>query len=653
MTRAPKYVRPFKDVFKAPKRPKDRIFDSNDFQESFTSSPATVEPRSQLGSGKADQHSDNTPKIDSTDIQVDGSVWSNEDLPQASPAGLDLLFAFPEPTLTNVEDLGDLSEADDGVGLTENTPKTSATDSPLSLPQPTLTLGGAEKLSEAEDSVKSGESTPKTPTTDSSLPIPKPTLSEVKNPNKINNSVESGEGTPKTPTTYSLPPLPESTSSEVENVGDVSSPSTPGRNNPSRELGSGLVSKSKEAAEEAWNNEAGGQSLESCNPSSRIREWRESISQIPQEELSQPETVSTQENQPSGEPQPPSINNDIKENPSFSGYSNGSSSHSSGKPNGKDPEEPQGQADQNADELQEQSDDASGAFSERVRSPMLTVVTSTQSGRKSWLTEWGLQWLRFFIPNSDQAPPVTSARSRPWAPSGHAQNLKAAAGDRHRRIKDQLGRGLTEEEASHLQGVLDGLKPTAQAQLDEHARQLADLSEQLKALRRQNAELRAAVENLPTHFTPSPQHQESQPDAALEQEEKPRTPGRPTGEERNGKREEEGEKEEKQEEHTDPLLDPFLDPFLALLALLMLFGTVTSAMVHSQRLAGGAYGPYVNGGYNGLGSVAVFDSWTSFWTMALAVAWLGAGVVLHWSAGHGQEIVEWLLFLAEWWPFNH
>ncbi|KXX77891.1 hypothetical protein MMYC01_205787 [Madurella mycetomatis] len=643
MARAPKYIGAFKDAFMATKRPKDRNSDSNDFRETFTSSPATVEPPNQLGSGEADKHLDKTPKIDSANIQVDGSVRPNEGLPQACTADLSLLFALPEPTSTEIEDL---SEADDGVGLAENIPKTSATGLPSSRPQPTLTLSEAENLGEVDDSVELGVSTSKTPTTDSPLPVPKPTLSRDETLNEIADSVGLGENTLKTSTTDSFPPLPESTSSEVWNVGDVLSPSTPGRSNPSKEPESGLDSKSEEAAEANWNNEAEGQPLESYSPSSRIREWCENISRIPQEELSQPETVLTQENQSSGELQSLSTNNDIKENPSYSGHSNGSSSHSSGKPNGKTPDEPQGQAGQNADELQEQSDDPPGARSERIRRLALTVVTSTQSGRKSRLMEWGSQWLRFFISNSDQAPSFARASSSPWAFSDHAQNFKAATGDQRRLIEAQLGRNLTDEEASHLYGILGGLKPTVQAQLDEHTRQLADLSEQLKALRRQNAELRATVKNLQTHFIPSPQNQECQPDAALEQEEEPRTPARPTGEEKNGKKKKKEEKAEREED-----ANPLLDPFLAVLALLMLFGTVTSAMVHSQRLAGGAYGPYVNGGYNGLGSVAVLDSWTSFWTMALAGAWLGASAVLHLGAGHGQEIAKWLLLLAEWWPF--
>ncbi|KAK4100059.1 hypothetical protein N658DRAFT_525060 [Parathielavia hyrcaniae] len=48
----------------------------------------------------------------------------------------------------------------------------------------------------------------------------------------------------------------------------------------------------------------------------------------------------------------------------------------------------------------------------------------------------------------------------------------------------------------------------------------------------------------------------------------------------------------------------------------------TEAMVHSKRLADG-YGGYVNGGFNGLGSVLVFGTWKQFVVFEAAVVFLG------------------------------
>jgi hypothetical protein len=47
------------------------------------------------------------------------------------------------------------------------------------------------------------------------------------------------------------------------------------------------------------------------------------------------------------------------------------------------------------------------------------------------------------------------------------------------------------------------------------------------------------------------------------------------------------------------------------LAMVVLVWLVTEAMLHSKRLSDG-FGPYINGGYNGLGSVLIFGSWSKF-----------------------------------------
>ncbi|AEO64523.1 uncharacterized protein THITE_2086018 [Thermothielavioides terrestris NRRL 8126] len=58
------------------------------------------------------------------------------------------------------------------------------------------------------------------------------------------------------------------------------------------------------------------------------------------------------------------------------------------------------------------------------------------------------------------------------------------------------------------------------------------------------------------------------------------------------------------------------------LALLVLAWVVPEAVLHSKRLSEG-YGPYINGGYNGLGSVLIFGSWTKFFLFALMLWFLG------------------------------
>ncbi|KAL2022013.1 hypothetical protein VTK56DRAFT_6253 [Thermocarpiscus australiensis] len=62
--------------------------------------------------------------------------------------------------------------------------------------------------------------------------------------------------------------------------------------------------------------------------------------------------------------------------------------------------------------------------------------------------------------------------------------------------------------------------------------------------------------------------------------------------------------------------------FAALAAFVALTWTVMEAVVHSRRLTHG-YGPYINGGYNGLQSVATFGSWTAFCVFSFAISLLG------------------------------
>ncbi|KAK4126678.1 hypothetical protein N657DRAFT_567104 [Parathielavia appendiculata] len=57
-------------------------------------------------------------------------------------------------------------------------------------------------------------------------------------------------------------------------------------------------------------------------------------------------------------------------------------------------------------------------------------------------------------------------------------------------------------------------------------------------------------------------------------------------------------------------------------AMAVLVWLVTEAMLHSKRLADG-YGGYVNGGYNGLGSVLIFGTWVKFMVFEVAVVFLG------------------------------
>lgn len=69
------------------------------------------------------------------------------------------------------------------------------------------------------------------------------------------------------------------------------------------------------------------------------------------------------------------------------------------------------------------------------------------------------------------------------------------------------------------------------------------------------------------------------------------------------------------------------NPTLAVVALAAMVWLVTEAMLHSKRLSDG-YGPFINGGYNGLASVVVFGTWTQFTFFITASTYLGVVSVL-------------------------
>ncbi|KAJ4287093.1 hypothetical protein N0V88_007787 [Collariella sp. IMI 366227] len=58
-----------------------------------------------------------------------------------------------------------------------------------------------------------------------------------------------------------------------------------------------------------------------------------------------------------------------------------------------------------------------------------------------------------------------------------------------------------------------------------------------------------------------------------------------------------------------------------MVGLVMLVWGVSEAVLHSKRLSEG-YGSYINGGHNGLGSVAIFETWSKFLMFGMAVVWL-------------------------------
>ncbi|KAL2178248.1 uncharacterized protein P884DRAFT_323279 [Thermothelomyces heterothallicus CBS 202.75] len=68
-------------------------------------------------------------------------------------------------------------------------------------------------------------------------------------------------------------------------------------------------------------------------------------------------------------------------------------------------------------------------------------------------------------------------------------------------------------------------------------------------------------------------------------------------------------------------------PTLVVVAMVALVWLVTEAMLHSKRLSDG-YGPFINGGYNGLASVVVFGTWTQFILFIIVSTYLGVVSVL-------------------------
>ncbi len=58
------------------------------------------------------------------------------------------------------------------------------------------------------------------------------------------------------------------------------------------------------------------------------------------------------------------------------------------------------------------------------------------------------------------------------------------------------------------------------------------------------------------------------------------------------------------------------------IAMAMMVWLVTEAMLHSKRLSDG-YGPFINGGFNGLGSVIIFGTWGKFLWFLAAVVYMG------------------------------
>lgn len=57
-------------------------------------------------------------------------------------------------------------------------------------------------------------------------------------------------------------------------------------------------------------------------------------------------------------------------------------------------------------------------------------------------------------------------------------------------------------------------------------------------------------------------------------------------------------------------------------AITVLVWLVTEGMLHSKRLSEG-YGPFINGGYNGLGSVVIFGTWPKFFLFYAMAVYLG------------------------------
>ncbi|KAL2198182.1 hypothetical protein P885DRAFT_76889 [Corynascus similis CBS 632.67] len=71
----------------------------------------------------------------------------------------------------------------------------------------------------------------------------------------------------------------------------------------------------------------------------------------------------------------------------------------------------------------------------------------------------------------------------------------------------------------------------------------------------------------------------------------------------------------------------WINVYLVMLAITLWVWLVTEAMLHSKRLSDGT-GPFINGGYNGLGSVVIFGTWKKFIIFNVASTYLGVVAVL-------------------------
>ncbi|KAK4249714.1 hypothetical protein C7999DRAFT_12464 [Corynascus novoguineensis] len=71
----------------------------------------------------------------------------------------------------------------------------------------------------------------------------------------------------------------------------------------------------------------------------------------------------------------------------------------------------------------------------------------------------------------------------------------------------------------------------------------------------------------------------------------------------------------------------WINVYLVMLAITLWVWLVTEAMLHSKRLSDGT-GPFINGGYNGLGSVVIFGTWKKFILFNAASTYLGVVAVL-------------------------
>lgn len=259
------------------------------------------------------------------------------------------------------------------------------------------------------------------------------------------------------------------------------------------------------------------------------------------------------------------------------------------------------------------------------------AIRCEQRGRG--LTEAEKNYVRYILEKGKDHRPFFIPPGSPDKRSVHpkrGKNCEAAIKDQRERIEPQLGRALSGEEESQLSAVMEELQPSVRAQLDEQAEQLNALTEEVRALHDRTSTLLVAVarifgideedapagssSNNPRDLSPPPTPQQQQEQAAQPQPQQ--------------------RQQQQPDPHTILVPDGTIPPshhtnsnsalnnLLTLLALAALVWTVATAALHSARLSDGL-GPYVNGGYNGLGGVAVFGSWTSLLAMNAAVVWLG------------------------------